>query len=246
MTALIPIIRRVSPRTKIVFRSHIQIRADLIDKGDKQIKATWDYLWSFIRQADVFVAHPVEEFVPKVVRENMPVVFMPRASSSPLALSSYSPPRCPQSRPAHPWRLHVHARADLVGRSAFLNSPAASTDPIDGLNKPLSRLFLEGYRHTFEEAVRVRRRPLSSPPSSLPAAPWSSRRSCETASSESVKLTSSYPCRALRAPRSTGTAATSCRSPASTRPRSVRFLSSTASAQAADALPRAAGHPAPR
>lgn len=78
MTALIPIIRRVSPRTKIVFRSHIQIRADLIDKGDKQIKATWDYLWSFIKLADVFVAHPVEEFVPKVVRDSMPVIFMPR------------------------------------------------------------------------------------------------------------------------------------------------------------------------
>ncbi|KPV77781.1 glycosyltransferase family 4 protein [Rhodotorula graminis WP1] len=107
LTALIPIIRRVSPRTKIVFRSHIQIRADLIDKGDKQIKATWDYLWSFIKLADVFVAHPVEEFVPKVVRDSMPVIFMP-----------------------------------------------PSTDPIDGLNKPLSRLFLEGYRHTFEEAVR--------------------------------------------------------------------------------------------
>lgn len=75
VTALIPIIRRDSPRTKIVFRSHIQsaspfpvllllriadgkraVRADLIDKGEKQQKATWDYLWSFIKQADLFVS----------------------------------------------------------------------------------------------------------------------------------------------------------------------------------------------
>ncbi|BGP40935.1 hypothetical protein JCM10449v2_004900 [Rhodotorula kratochvilovae] len=107
LTALIPIIRRESPRTKIVFRSHIQIRADLVDKGDKQIKATWDYLWGFIQQADLFVSHPVEEFVPKVVREKLPVVYMP-----------------------------------------------PSTDPIDGLNKPLNRTHLNMYRHTFNEAVR--------------------------------------------------------------------------------------------
>ncbi|TNY17435.1 UDP-Glycosyltransferase/glycogen phosphorylase [Rhodotorula diobovata] len=107
LTALIPIIKRESPRTKIVFRSHIQIRADLIDKGEEQIKTTWDYLWGFIQQADLFVAHPVEEFVPKVVHEKMPVVYMP-----------------------------------------------PSTDPIDGLNKPLSRNFLNMCRHTFNEAVR--------------------------------------------------------------------------------------------
>ncbi|GAA6057866.1 hypothetical protein JCM3770_002729 [Rhodotorula araucariae] len=106
LTALIPIIRRESPRTKIVFRSHIQIRADLVDKGDKQIKATWDYLWGFIQQADLFVSHPVEEFVPKVVHEKLPVVYMP-----------------------------------------------PSTDPLDGLNKPLKRTHLNMYRHTFNEAV---------------------------------------------------------------------------------------------
>ncbi|GAA5988230.1 hypothetical protein JCM10908_002123 [Rhodotorula pacifica] len=106
LTALIPIIRRESPRTKIVFRSHIQIRADLIDKGEKQQKTTWDYLWSFIKQADLFVAHPVEEFVPQVVKDSMPVVYMP-----------------------------------------------PSTDPLDGLNKPLQREHLNMYRHTFDAAA---------------------------------------------------------------------------------------------
>ncbi|GAA5824544.1 hypothetical protein JCM11251_000467 [Rhodosporidiobolus azoricus] len=106
LTALIPIVRRVSPRTKIVFRSHIQIRADLIDQKKEQISTTWDYLWGFIKQADLFVSHPVEEFVPKVVKESMPVVYMP-----------------------------------------------PSTDPLDGLNKPISRTFLHNYRHTFDSAV---------------------------------------------------------------------------------------------
>ncbi|GAA5875124.1 hypothetical protein JCM3774_001643 [Rhodotorula dairenensis] len=106
LTALIPIIRRVSPRTKIVYRSHIQIRSDLIDSGVKQQKATWDYLWGFIKLADLFVAHPVEEFVPQVVKDTMPIVYMP-----------------------------------------------PSTDPLDGLNKPLSREHLNGYRHTFDMAA---------------------------------------------------------------------------------------------
>ncbi|GAA6023380.1 hypothetical protein JCM10207_002526 [Rhodosporidiobolus poonsookiae] len=107
LTALIPIIRRVSPRTKIVFRSHIQIRADLVDEGAEQICTTWNYLFGFIKQADLFVSHPVEEFVPKVVKESMPVVYMP-----------------------------------------------PSTDPIDGLNKPILRDFLHLYRHTFNDAVK--------------------------------------------------------------------------------------------
>ncbi|GJN91275.1 hypothetical protein Rhopal_004294-T1 [Rhodotorula paludigena] len=107
LTALIPIIRRESPRTRIVFRSHIQIRADLVDKGEKQQKETWDYLWSFIKQADLFVSHPVKEFVPKVVSETLPVVYMP-----------------------------------------------PSTDPIDGLNKPIGREYLNMYRHRFNGATK--------------------------------------------------------------------------------------------
>ncbi|CEQ42011.1 SPOSA6832_03785 [Sporobolomyces salmonicolor] len=128
LTALIPIIRRESPRTKIVFRSHIQIRADLIDKGEPQQKKTWDYLWGFIKQADLFVAHPVEEFVPQVVKDSMPVVYMPRTRLPNLA----------------PWKRVL----SLCG--------AASTDPLDGLNKPITRDFLHMYRHTFDKAVEAR------------------------------------------------------------------------------------------
>lgn len=78
LTALIPIARRCNPRAKIVFRSHIEIRSDLIAQEHEQIRTTWDYLWKFIKQADVFVAHPVEYFVPQMVKDTMPVVYMPR------------------------------------------------------------------------------------------------------------------------------------------------------------------------
>ena len=37
----------------------------------------WDYLWSHIQGADVFVAHPVKIFVPKNVLESkMPILYM--------------------------------------------------------------------------------------------------------------------------------------------------------------------------
>ncbi|GAA6063116.1 hypothetical protein JCM10212_002638 [Sporobolomyces blumeae] len=81
LTGLIPIIRRVSPRTKIVFRSHIQIRADLIDSRTQQQSTTWDYLWHSIKLVDLFVAHPVEAFVPQVVKDTLPVVYMPPCTS---------------------------------------------------------------------------------------------------------------------------------------------------------------------
>ncbi|GAA5871452.1 hypothetical protein JCM16303_000760 [Sporobolomyces ruberrimus] len=80
---LVPHIRRYSPRTKIIYRSHIQIRADLIDRGVEQQKTTWDFLWQFIGKVDLFVAHPLDEFVPQIVKASLPVVFMP-PSTSPL------------------------------------------------------------------------------------------------------------------------------------------------------------------
>lgn len=78
LTALIPIIKRCNPQAKLVFRCHIEIRSDLIRQQHEQICATWNYLWAFIQQADVFVAHPVDYFVPDIVKGHMPVVYMPR------------------------------------------------------------------------------------------------------------------------------------------------------------------------
>jgi hypothetical protein len=128
----------------------------LIDKGEKQQLATWNYLWSFIKQADLFVSvrtpssiditrelttcspsqHPVKEFVPKVVMDNLPVVYMPRASLRVICYAPVSPDRAELTFSL--WVLY-----------------AASTDPLDGLNKPIEKSVLNTYRHTFDSAVQV-------------------------------------------------------------------------------------------
>jgi len=80
---LIPWIRQLNPQAKIVYRSHIEIRADLIRDDPQGPQAqTWDFLWSAIKQADLFISHPVSNFVPDdVPMEN--VVLM-TAATDPL------------------------------------------------------------------------------------------------------------------------------------------------------------------
>lgn len=107
LTALIPIIREENPRAKIIYRSHIEVRSDLVDAGKSPQKDVWEYLWGFIKDADLFVSHPVESFVPKCVKEAMPVVYMP-----------------------------------------------PSTDPLDGLNKPIPEHALETYREYFNSLMK--------------------------------------------------------------------------------------------
>lgn len=80
LTALIPLIKKKRPDAKIIFRSHIQIQSDLVDQGDTPQAHVWDYLFDFVKQADVFIAHPVEHFVPQNVKDHMPVLYMPPAT----------------------------------------------------------------------------------------------------------------------------------------------------------------------
>jgi glycosyltransferase involved in cell wall biosynthesis len=67
---LIPHIKKINPQVKIFYRSHIQIRADLINTGQTQQLATWKFLWQFIKLADIFISHPISEFVPNTVKKN--------------------------------------------------------------------------------------------------------------------------------------------------------------------------------
>jgi len=80
VSGLIPWIRQLNPEAKVVYRSHIEIRADLIRDSPQGPQAqTWDFLWSAIKQADLFVSHPLSNFVPDCVpMEN--VVMMPAAT----------------------------------------------------------------------------------------------------------------------------------------------------------------------
>lgn len=79
---LIPYIKKVNPKAKIIYRSHIQLESGLIDQPDTPQHKTWEFLWKNIRLADCFVSHPVLDFVPKNVPKDK-LHFMP-ATTDPL------------------------------------------------------------------------------------------------------------------------------------------------------------------
>ncbi|OCF61516.1 trehalose synthase [Kwoniella mangroviensis CBS 10435] len=83
LTALIPIIKKKRPDAKIIFRSHIQIQSDLTNDPQTMQHRTWNYLFDFIKDVDLFLAHPVKFFVPKNVHETLPVLYM-APSTDPL------------------------------------------------------------------------------------------------------------------------------------------------------------------
>ncbi|KAG1453991.1 hypothetical protein G6F56_007429 [Rhizopus delemar] len=82
--------------------SHIEVRSDLIEENPKGPQAvTWNFLWGFIQHADLFVAHPIKNFVPR----------------------------------------------DVPSRNVVLLP--ATTDPLDGLNKPLTDWCKNYYQSVF-------------------------------------------------------------------------------------------------
>src|SRR3989339_210358 len=103
---LIPYIKEYNRFSGIIYRSHIQIVADLIDRCRVQQHAVWKFLWKRIRQADFFVAHPIPGFVPGEV-DRRRLVYVP-----------------------------------------------ANTDPLDGLNKKLTREQKAYYWQVFSEHLR--------------------------------------------------------------------------------------------
>jgi hypothetical protein len=80
---LIPRVKKDFPDTKIIFRSHIQIQSDLTDDDSTEQAHVWDYLFGFIKHSDMFLAHPVDFFIPKNVKKSLPVMYMP-PSTDPL------------------------------------------------------------------------------------------------------------------------------------------------------------------
>lgn len=76
MPALIPIAKNQAPNRPVIYRSHIQIRRDLISKPGSPQAELWDSLWENIRHADLFISHPVKCFVPANIPEEI-VGYMP-------------------------------------------------------------------------------------------------------------------------------------------------------------------------
>jgi glycosyltransferase involved in cell wall biosynthesis len=67
MPGLVSIAKEVDPGRPVVFRSHIQVRADLAHTKGTPTAEVWDWVWERVKQADVFVSHPVKAFVPSNV-----------------------------------------------------------------------------------------------------------------------------------------------------------------------------------
>ncbi|KAG0635580.1 glycosyltransferase family 4 protein [Tuber brumale] len=76
MPALIPLIKKVRPEDKIIYRSHIEVRKDLVAIPWSPQRLVWEWIWNHIRKADVFISHPVSTFVPYSVTLEM-VSLMP-------------------------------------------------------------------------------------------------------------------------------------------------------------------------
>lgn len=68
----------LNPDAAIIFRDHIHTEGELMGTPGTAQHTTWDYLWNRnrISEADVFVTHPRDEFVPPDVPGEK-VVFMP-------------------------------------------------------------------------------------------------------------------------------------------------------------------------
>ncbi|KAB2576921.1 Trehalose phosphorylase [Lasiodiplodia hormozganensis] len=67
MPSLVAISKKVDPDRPVIFRSHIQVRSDLADQPGTPTAEVWDWVWNHVKQADLFISHPVREFVPKCV-----------------------------------------------------------------------------------------------------------------------------------------------------------------------------------
>lgn len=67
MPILVKIAKQQDPSRPVIFRSHIQIRADLADTEGSPQSEVWNWIWSNVKEADLFISHPVREFVPKTV-----------------------------------------------------------------------------------------------------------------------------------------------------------------------------------
>src|SRR5665811_26522 len=76
---LVPIIRKVNPKAKIIYRSHVQLESHLIEKKGTIQNKVWNFIWNNIESCDYFIAHPVENFIPSSVPKEK-VIMMPAAT----------------------------------------------------------------------------------------------------------------------------------------------------------------------
>ncbi|KAF2769349.1 trehalose synthase (Ccg-9) [Teratosphaeria nubilosa] len=76
MPGIVDIAKMHDPERPVVFRSHIQVRADLADDPSTPTTGVWRWVWKTAQHADLFISHPVSAFVPKAVPHKM-LAYMP-------------------------------------------------------------------------------------------------------------------------------------------------------------------------
>ncbi|CAJ2500436.1 Uu.00g032890.m01.CDS01 [Anthostomella pinea] len=70
MPGIVDIAKAQDPDRPVIFRSHIQVRSDLVAKPETPTAGVWEWLWVSAQHADLFISHPVSAFVPHTVEKN--------------------------------------------------------------------------------------------------------------------------------------------------------------------------------
>lgn len=76
MPGVIDRAKKIDPDRPVIFRSHIQVRSDLAAKPETPTAGVWHWLWKSVEHADLFISHPVKEFVPQTV-DRRALAYMP-------------------------------------------------------------------------------------------------------------------------------------------------------------------------
>lgn len=85
MHGLIPLAKGTAAERPVIFRSHIEIRSDLVAKEGSPQSDAWDYMWANVQKGDIFISHPVKQFVPKNAPVSM-IGYLPAATEWYVAL----------------------------------------------------------------------------------------------------------------------------------------------------------------
>ncbi|KAI9714869.1 MAG: hypothetical protein M1820_000158 [Bogoriella megaspora] len=67
MPILVKIAKEKDPSRPVTWRSHIQVRSDLVEQKDTPTAQVWQWVYDRIKCADVFISHPVRCFVPNTI-----------------------------------------------------------------------------------------------------------------------------------------------------------------------------------
>jgi glycosyltransferase involved in cell wall biosynthesis len=75
-------IKEVNPDCNIIYRSHIEIRSDLVNNPETKQHKLWKYINGFVEKTDLFISHPIRSFIPSDIPDEK-VLLMP-ACTDPL------------------------------------------------------------------------------------------------------------------------------------------------------------------